>query len=463
MKTRELRGIVLLLSLLAATPVAGAATKGSGGVAERLSGAAAMQKRDEVRVHIVGAVQQPVSVSLAQLARMPLVDAQMADVMRDGGFAGNFAYRGVPLRTLLELAVVGKGETGFPSPIDLVVRVRGADGHQTVLSWGELALHNPSVCLLAIEAQPVLPMRPCDTCHKAAVEYDARVQQYHRQVGLPKLVIAGDQFGDRCIEQVTTIEVMEAEPVAEVRKDAALHSEQLVVRDAAGKTVLQTADLQDFTRTSVRGCLMPACRGYHGIHLYEGVSLRDLLAAAHVEPDLDSMVLVTATDGYRCSVSAGELLLNPLGGRIMLVDRVDGKIPATGGLFQLVFPDDLLRMRMVSAVQSIEIVRPGGNPTVYVIGVGPGDTDLITLHAISTMARADAYVCPPDIRTRFARYMNDSPVLFDLYAFAPPVLRKKHPELNRAERNALMQQQREEGLAKIRKVLAAGNSVAVLE
>jgi siroheme synthase len=53
------------------------------------------------------------------------------------------------------------------------------------------------------------------------------------------------------------------------------------------------------------------------------------------------------------------------------------------------------------------------------IGVGCGDTDLISLEAISYTARADAFVCAADVKQRFAKHMGNKPILLDMYDFGP--------------------------------------------
>lgn len=49
----------------------------------------------------------------------------------------------------------------------------------------------------------------------------------------------------------------------------------------------------------------------------------------------------------------------------------------------------------------------------YIIGIGSGDPDLITMRAIHYIAKADVFVCGEDIKKRFAGYIGNRPVLFD--------------------------------------------------
>ena len=74
--------------------------------------------------------------------------------------------------------------------------------------------------------------------------------------------------------------------------------------------------------------------------------------------------------------------------------------------------------------------------------MGCADTNLVTLEAISHAARADAFVCPPDLQKRFAKYMGGKPVLLNIYDFAPPVLRRENPGLSEDEYDKLMNEKR---------------------
>ena len=66
-----------------------------------LSGAASLQA-----FTIGGAVRQPLNLSTEDLSRMESVSVRLDEITVDKQFRGVFAYRGVPLRTLLDLATV---------------------------------------------------------------------------------------------------------------------------------------------------------------------------------------------------------------------------------------------------------------------------------------------------------------------------------------------------------------------
>ena len=116
---------------------------------------------------ITGAVLQPLHLSMDDLNRYQTIPVQLNEVRADGSFRGVFQYQGVPLKTILSLARVAKGDTGFSQPIDLAIRVTGARGEQVALSWGEVFCKNPSSFMIATSAAPVMPGKGCAGCHTA--------------------------------------------------------------------------------------------------------------------------------------------------------------------------------------------------------------------------------------------------------------------------------------------------------
>jgi precorrin-4 methylase len=119
--------------------------------------------------------------------------------------------------------------------------------------------------------------------------------------------------------------------------------------------------------------------------------------------------------------------------------------------------------RDVKSVERIEVISIRQDPRLYVIGTGSGDTNLISLEAISYMAKADVFVCPPDIKKNFAKYMGDKPILFDLYEFGPYALKKENPGLSQAELNKLFEEKRTRAAGIIEAALNENKTVAILD
>jgi hypothetical protein len=277
--------------------------------------------------------------------------------MSDGGYGGVFFYRGVPLRTLLEAAGIEKGESDFSKRVDLAIRVRSREGKQASLSWGEVFYKNPGRILVATSAWPILPHKDCKACHTPE-EYQPRLDQLNRQIGFPKLIVTEDAYADRSLENILSVEVLDLRPKMPGQKGTNLFSPGFVV-EGHGIGTLPVKDLSGYSRKTIRVKHLGEGKGYHGIDLYEGVSLQKILGEAGVVPDLNQVFMVSAPDGYRSLFSYGEVYLDPSGERIFLADKIRGLPLEKGGKFMLVPPEDLMSDRDVKAVEKIEVIMLG--------------------------------------------------------------------------------------------------------
>jgi precorrin-4 methylase len=410
---------------------------------------------------ITGLVRQPLNLTLEDLNGLDSIKVQLNELMQDGRFRGVFIYRGVPLKSLLELAHVEKEETAFGKKVDLAIRVRGENGKVVSLSWGEVFYRNPGRIIVAFSAQPIRPKKTCTKCHTPE-EYQPRMDQLERKILFPKLVIDSDIYADRSLDGITAIEVLDLCPKMPSKKMDRLHSKELsIMGDGIEPKTFRKLSAYPRTRMTVKH--LGEGRGYHGMERLEGTYFKALLDKMNLKPDPSQVFLVSAPDGYRSLFSYGEIFLNPAGDRMILADKLDGKPIEPGGKFMLVPPDDLMSDRDVKAVQKIEIISLRPTPRLYVIGMGCGDTNLITLKAISHISKADAFVCPPDLRKRFSKYIGDKPVLLNIYEFAPPRLRKANPGLTQEKFDALMKEKRENAVKIITESQNKGKIVAVLD
>jgi len=410
---------------------------------------------------ITGLVAQPLNLSLDDLKQYQSVEAQLNEVFEDGTYRGAFVFRGIPLKTLLEAAFIQKQETAFNKKVDLAIVVKNKHGKKVVLSWGEVFYKNPGRIIVAFSARPIMPHKDCRRCHSPEV-YQPRLDQLHRQIGFPKLIVSEDEYADRSLDDISSIQVVDLKPEMPAQKVKALFSPEFEVTGDVVKT-LTVSNFSDYPKKTVKARHLGEGKGYHGVDVVEGAPLRSVLKKAGIASDLHSVFLLSAPDGYRALLSYGEVFLDPAGERMVLADRMNGKPIKKNGKFFFVPPDDLMADRDVKAVQKIEVISVKETPKIYVIGVGCGDTDLITLDAISTMAGVDAFVCPPDIQKQFSKYMGNKPVLLNLYDFVPPVLRKKHPDLSSEELETLLKREQTDAAVKIQKALDGGKTVAILE
>jgi precorrin-4 methylase/DMSO/TMAO reductase YedYZ molybdopterin-dependent catalytic subunit len=417
-------------------------------------------------VSITGEVKRPLKLSTDDLARFQSVEIQLNEVSRDGKFHGVYLHKAVPLRTLLDMAEIVKQDQPFEKPIDLAIRVTDASGKQVVLSWGEVYYSNATEVTIAFAATPVKPMMTedrCLKCHGPEI-YRKSLIEYDRPAGMPKLLLSGDFYTDRCLENVTRIEVIDLYPKLKVDRAAKLESGEIRVTGAVAKE-LKLSDLKDYPRMEMMKKVVGVHMGYHGLHRYKGISLAKILEAAGAGEQLTKAVMISAPDGYRALFSFGELFQSFSGRRIMLAESDNGKTleGQRGGKYRIIVPEELVDDRDVLAVARIEVVDLKPVAKISIIGVGPGDTDLITLEAIGALARADVLVAPADIAKRYAPYLGDKPVLFDPLMLIQHMFRKSHPELTPAEADKRCSLQREAGVAKIRQALKEGKNVAFLD
>ena len=409
---------------------------------------------------ITGAVLQPLQLTMDDLERFQSVLVQINEVRSDGGFHGVFRYQGVPLKTLLSLACVAKGDTGFARPIDLAIRVTSRQGKQVALSWGEVFAKNPASIVVATAAEPVMPERSCSDCHTPQ-EHAVERAQYERKPALPKMVLSDDRYADRCLEDISSIEVVDLRPRMEARTLPQLYSPSFDITGAVPKK-MTIKNLSEFPRTELT-VRHGECRGFHGTMKFSGTALKNIAAKARIEAKWDAVLLVSAPDGYRSLVSCGELFLSDAGERIIVADRLDGKPLEKEGENYLICAEDLQFDRRVDAVSRIEVISLREQPQLYIIGVGCGDTSMITLEALSGMAKADAFICTEDIKKRFGSYMGDKPMLFDMYEYTQHTIKKQNPALTPDALKKLVSEKQAHAAGLIKNILKEGKSVALLD
>ncbi len=410
---------------------------------------------------IVGLVKQPLNLSLEDLTGFDTINVQLNEVMQDGGFRGVFNYKGVPLKTLLELASVEKEESAFGKKVDLAILVRGENGKEVALSWGEVFYRNPDRIVIATSARPIMPKHSCTGCHSPE-EYQPRMDQLKRNIIFPKLVINSDTFADRCLDGITSIEVVDIRPRMPSQKSEKLYSPEFSISgpDIRTKTFKK---LSGFPKIQMTVKHIGEGKGFHGIEKFQGIYLKALLETVDTKPDLSQVFLASAPDGYRTLFSYGEIYLDPAGERLLIADKINNEDFENGGRFMLVPPDDLMSDRDVKALQKIEIISLRQQPKLYVIGMGCGDTNLITLEAISYMSKADVFVAPEDISKRFQKYMGGKPVLFDIYEFAPPKVRKANKDLSEEQIQKILEEKHKTAASAIQAELNKNRTVAILD
>jgi hypothetical protein len=305
-------------------------------------------------ISITGNVRQPLNLSIEDLGRFQTVRVQLNEIMKDGSFNGVFYYKGVPLRALLDTAYIEKGKTTFSKKIDMAVLVRAEDGKEVVLSWGEIYYRNSSDIIIATSASPIIPHKSCASCHDADF-YKPYMDQFDRDIGFPKLVIAGDAYSDRSIEDIVSIEVIDPRPIKPaVKKMETLFSLKFIITGDVKEEITIT-DISSYPRVEERIKSVGEGKGFHGISDYSGASFKTILDQAGVDQDLTTVFYVSAPDGYYSLFSYGEIYLNSNEESIIIADMANGEPIKEGGRFFLIPTEDLMADRDVKSVERIDV------------------------------------------------------------------------------------------------------------
>jgi precorrin-4 methylase len=407
---------------------------------------------------ISGAVRQPLNLDRASLLQFGSTQARITELSLSGEYGGVFDYQGVPLKALLEVATVQKEVVGYSKSINLAIVVRNREGKTVALSWGEVFYKNPSHVMLALSASPVFPgvKHKCGECHEASF-YKPVLSKLDRKMTFPKLVMANDFNTDRNLEDVISIEIVDLNKEAQYKEGQRPSSATFTVTDSTGRTKT-VSGLSGYPQVPVSIKEVGSGKGFHGVKRFEGVPVAELLKKLDVDRSMDSVVLLTSTDGYQSLLSYGEIALSPLGEQIIISET-----KSNPRKFVLVVPSDTLADRMVKTVNKVEIISLKPKSKIYVIGVGCGDTSLITLDAISHMGRVDAFISPENLTERFAKYMGGKPVLFDPFSSFEPEFKKRNPNLTGEELKKKLEAQHAAEMKSFRDTLAAGKSVAILD
>jgi len=412
-------------------------------------------------ISITGEVKQPLYMSKDDLKKFDSSCVRLNEVSKDKSFHGVFYFQGPSLQTVLDLAEVKKEESGFSKLVDLAIVVRNKKGEQVVLSWGEIFYRNPADFILGIEATPIMPKKLGDPAFAQEIS-PSMVDQLKRNVGLPTLVVANDFYTDRCIEEVTNIEVVNLHLPLQGKKGESVFSPQFTVFADKGKP-LDVKELSSYPQTALFAKQVGEGKGFHGFNNYKGVSLSLLLEKAGIKPDLNSVIIVSAPDGYRSLLSYGELFLAHSGEEIMIADTADNQPLKKNGTFMLVLPNDLSADRWVKSVDRIEVISMKKEPKVYIISIGCAETKLITLEALSCLSKADVFVCSDELKNSLASYIGDKPVLFNPLHSLEQIIHKPNPNLTQEEKEKLLKEQRAKEVQKVIAALNEGKTVAYLE
>lgn len=304
---------------------------------------------------ISGAVNHPLQLNLNDLQQMQSTTVKYNEVDSAGNFHGVFTYQAVPLQSLLNLAVIEQKNSTFKKPVDATIVISDAKGGKVVVSWGEIYYSNPAEVTIAYRSTAVLPTKSnCARCHTSD-EFQPTMDQLHRHVAMPKLLIDGDFYSDRFLEGIVNIEVVDVRPNIPVDHSAKLTSNQIELYGTSTQQNTITS-LASYPSAKLTRKVVGVGRGYHGLHNFSGTPLAAVLTAAGVKPRMDQVVLLSAPDGYRSTFSMGELFISSEANEILLADSQNGGSLHQGGNIRLIVGPDNTDDRDVQAITSIEVI-----------------------------------------------------------------------------------------------------------
>lgn len=133
-----------------------------------------------------------------------------------------------------------------------------------------------------------------------------------------------------------------------------------------------------------------------------------------------------------------------------------------GGVFRLRLTTVAICLAAMAVSWQCFAESPQGK--LFLVGVGPGDADLMTLRALRTIERADIVYVSPGVRERLGEVLAGKEViegywaLFQYYGMRPE-------EIPDCERETYRQiaSRRERLIAQIREAIAQGKTVAILD
>jgi precorrin-4 methylase len=415
-----------------------------------LPGVSANEVQENPSLSLSGLVRFPFHFTINTLESFPQTQIRVTETRSDAKIPEThwyqtYWYYGVPLSKILEMAHVWKEDVVFKRLMDLAIIVRGRNGN-AVLSWPEICNANSRGAIIALRAEPVPPLT------KEAPSKEV----------FPRLILGDDFYADRFVDGVFNIEVISPAPPKPFKKGTHAYTSHVTITGDVRRSVV-IENLSRYTRVEVASKQSGNDRGYFGIITYSGASLLEILEKEGITIDVNTIILATGSDGYRVSLSYGELALSRGGRKIILADQFGAEPFREFGKFNLICPDDYNADRWVKTVKTIEIIKVRPKPSIYIVGVGCGDSDLLTMEGLSVFGKAQAFVCDQELANRFGRYMGNKPILYNPLENMAPYYVMTHPGVNLEKAEKIVSDLRDESVRKMKIALEQGKDVAFLE
>jgi hypothetical protein len=288
-------------------------------------------------VQLTGAVERPAEYSAADLSARPAI-TQTVD-FGSGSGAQTHTYTGASLWSLLSDAGIQTDAARKNDVLGRHVLATGADGYKVVFALGELS--------------PDFGNKP------GVVAYAETIAGVSAPLGSSegpfRVTAPGDVKGGRYVSNLTQLSVA-ASPAATVGAGGGVSPGFAVSGSVNTATTFDLAALKSLAATTQT----VGANSYTGVSLWtllNSVGLR--LPASTKNATLSMYAVATGSDGYRATVSLGEI--DPaFGNKAALVAyEVNGADLAANGIARLVVPEEVKQGRSVSNLIAIEVFAAG--------------------------------------------------------------------------------------------------------
>ncbi|MGC4098263.1 MAG: hypothetical protein QM706_14205 [Nitrospira sp.] len=277
-----------------------------------------------------------------------------------GSATVNQSFTGVPLYTFLTGSPGGGGIITTPGVSNDILRdyavVTGSDGYRTVTSLGEIHPNfGQTQSLIAYQQANPPGSTPTGLGND----------------GFARTTAPADSRGGRYVSNIAAIDVYNATSSSHIQGTGGGLSNSLTL---AGQIVnpgqFDLADLQALPSITETVSVLSGSNPTPQVREFTGVSLYDLLTLAaagggivtdpSVKNDiLGKYIVVTGSDGYKATISLGELHPNFGADKILVAYDETGGDPGVGtaGFARLVVPGDVRAGRFVSNLVGIEVLN----------------------------------------------------------------------------------------------------------
>jgi hypothetical protein len=298
-----------------------------------------------VSLTIDGLVKKEYRFSTSALNGFATMRIRTKEFSQDGKFLGAYAYTGIPVFNILEgIAPQKPKDAIFDQPLDILITFTSSTGETVRFSYNEIIMSDDRLPLtLAYHREPVQP-----TSDQAKASYKKNL--FSGPLTGLKLIAPGEPDVTRYLDNVIriTYTVLPA-------PDDLLPARQKGLK-CAGEAIA-CIEGQQTRPASFQGVkeirkddwtLIGHGKGYEETVDIEGFELRSFLQTNFKEINPGDYFLFVACDGYRCLFSWREIFVLDNGKSMMIVDKMNGKRPATG--FRLALTNDFFADRSTYAL-----------------------------------------------------------------------------------------------------------------